>query len=276
MTATIHHVISPDGTTIGYRKMGSGPGLIIGHGAGRISQNYSKLAQALADTFSVYIPDRRGRGLSGPEGDNYSIEQAVADLSAVINATGAQYIFGHSTGGLITLETMLSNPVKKIVVYEPPVSVDHSFPLQWLPVFERLIKQGRMKKAMAISLKGLRAHEGVAKMPLWAIQMLIHLISFAERKKEKGTRMLDLLPTLIADVKMVARLDSTFERYKQINMPVFLQAGSQSPDYFHKAIETLQTILPISTIKIFEGFDHYSPEEKVQEIAESIKQFIEL
>jgi hypothetical protein len=30
-----------------------------------------KLGVALSNAFTVYIPDRRGRGLSGPFGDNY-------------------------------------------------------------------------------------------------------------------------------------------------------------------------------------------------------------
>ncbi|MCW3085807.1 MAG: alpha/beta hydrolase [Bacteroidetes bacterium] len=58
-------VISKDGTVIGCRQFGSGPGLIICHGGGRISQNYEKLATALSGNFTVYIPDRRGRGLAG-------------------------------------------------------------------------------------------------------------------------------------------------------------------------------------------------------------------
>lgn len=38
MMFTTHTVISEDGTVIGFRQTGSGPGLIICHGAGRISQ----------------------------------------------------------------------------------------------------------------------------------------------------------------------------------------------------------------------------------------------
>lgn len=61
-------VTSKDGTTIGYRQMGSGPGIILLHGGGKSSQNLTQLGTALSDQFTVYIPDRRGRGLSGPFG----------------------------------------------------------------------------------------------------------------------------------------------------------------------------------------------------------------
>ena len=98
-----------------------------------------------------------------------TMKKATEDLRAVIQATSAGFIFGHSVGGLIALETMLVYPVEKLVVYEPPVSVNGSFPLDWLPEFEAAIAEGKRKKAMALSLKGLNAMEGMGKMPLGMI-----------------------------------------------------------------------------------------------------------
>jgi len=68
--------VTSDGTTIGYRQIGSGPGLILLHGGMQASQHYMRLATALSDAFTVYVPDRRGRGLSGPYGDQYAIAHA--------------------------------------------------------------------------------------------------------------------------------------------------------------------------------------------------------
>jgi pimeloyl-ACP methyl ester carboxylesterase len=273
MTFTTHTTTSKDGTTIGYRQIGSGQGLIICHGGGRISQNYEKLAVALADTFTIYIPDRRGRGLSGPEGKTYDIQKAIEDLEAVMEATSADFIFGHSAGALIGLETMLTNPVKKLAVYEPPISVNHSFPLNWLTDFESALQSDKRKKAVAISLKGLNVLEGIGKMPLWAIHLLVNIISLLDKKKQKGTRMLDLIPTLTADVKMAKGLDSRADRYQNIGIEVSLMAGSKSPEYFHFGLQTLAKNIKRSEIKIFTNFDHYSPEEKVTEIADHLKYF---
>lgn len=244
MPFTTHQLFSADGTTIGYRETGSGPGLIICHGGGRISQNYAKLALALSHAFTVYIPDRRGRGLSGAEGEGYGLQKASEDLAAIIHATRAAFVFGHSAGGLIALETMLTHPVQKLAVYEPPVSVNGSFPLAWLADFERALQKGKRRKAMAISLKGLNVMEGMDRMPLWMLRMLISALSVAEGKKEKGTRMLDLLPTLIADVRMAKEADSTSAKYSRIAIPVALLAGSKSPVYFHRGIQALAETLP--------------------------------
>jgi pimeloyl-ACP methyl ester carboxylesterase len=267
------HCLSADGTRIGYRQIGNGKGLILFHGGGRISQNYRQLALALADQYTVYTPDRRGRGLSGPPGSSYDIIKATEDLHAVIHATAADFIFGHSAGGLITLETMRSHPVEKIAVYEPAVSIHHSIPWDWVENFENALQHQQIKKAMAISLKGLKVMDGIDKMPLWCLQLLITFISILEKKKEKGTRMLDLLPTLTADMKMAVQLDSTVEHYKTLAMPVFLMAGTTSPPYFHQGLEALKQVLPLSKLQLFEGLNHYSPEEKTQEIAAALNGF---
>jgi pimeloyl-ACP methyl ester carboxylesterase len=50
-----------DGTAIGYREYGSGPGLILVHGGMKAAQHFGKLAGALGNDFRVYAPDRRGR-----------------------------------------------------------------------------------------------------------------------------------------------------------------------------------------------------------------------
>ena len=57
-------VRSRDGTTIGYRRLGMGPGLILLHGSMSSGGHHVELARLLADTFTVFVPDRRGRGLS--------------------------------------------------------------------------------------------------------------------------------------------------------------------------------------------------------------------
>lgn len=77
-------VTSKDGTKIGYRQMGSGPGIILLHGGVNASQHLMKLGTLLSDEFTVYIPDRRGRGMSGPVGENYSIEKEDEDIKSKI------------------------------------------------------------------------------------------------------------------------------------------------------------------------------------------------
>src|SRR6476659_9017866 len=82
-------VISRDGTTIGFRRVGRGPGLVLLHGSMSSGAHHTEMARMLADTFTIHVPDRRGRGLSGPYRSGDEFEQELDDVAALLRATGA-------------------------------------------------------------------------------------------------------------------------------------------------------------------------------------------
>src|SRR5262245_12634225 len=147
-TYTKDSVTSKDGTTIGYRQMGHGPGLMLLHGGMKSSQDFMKLGGALSDTFTVYLPDRRGRGLSGPYGDHFSVMREVEDMLAITSKTGASNIFALSSGALVALKTALTTPtILKVALYEPPLSINGSAPTSWVVRYDREIAQGKLAAA---------------------------------------------------------------------------------------------------------------------------------
>ncbi|WP_371327798.1 alpha/beta fold hydrolase [Modestobacter sp. DSM 44400] len=79
------------------------------------------LAALLADAFTVYEYDRRGRGASGNTARR-APERQVEDLAAVIAATGGTpYVYGHPSGAVIALEAAAAGvPTRALVAYEPP------------------------------------------------------------------------------------------------------------------------------------------------------------
>ena len=79
---SIGAVVAPDGTTIGYRVVGSGPSVVLLHGAGQSSGSFSKPARKLSGEFTVYVPDRRGRGMSGPYREDHGLSVEIDDLRA--------------------------------------------------------------------------------------------------------------------------------------------------------------------------------------------------
>src|SRR5262245_41369367 len=87
-------VTSKDGTTIGYRQLGQGPGLVVVHGSMSTGYNHIQLAGLLADAFTVYLPDRRGFGLSKPYSQEYSIQDDIDDVDVLLTKTGAHNVFG--------------------------------------------------------------------------------------------------------------------------------------------------------------------------------------
>src|SRR5882672_10438126 len=93
-------VVSKDGTHIGYRQLGRGPSIILVHGSMMASQNFMKLGAALSSDFTVFVPDRRGRGSSGTFGDDYGIQKECEDIAALIETTDAHSVFGLSSGAI--------------------------------------------------------------------------------------------------------------------------------------------------------------------------------
>lgn len=276
MEFTTHTVFSKDGTKIGYRQVGQGPALVVCHGGGRISQNYEQLAIGLSDKFTVIIPDRRGRGLSGPEGSDYGIEKAKEDLKAILEMTKADFVFGHSAGGLIALETARNYPFLKVAVYEAAVSVNNSIPVDWFPAFEQAIEQKKMKRAIAILIRGLKLAEGLSNMPLPMVLTFVNVLSVFASGKNKEEGMVALVPTIVADMKMSMALENQPERYENLQMPVLLMWGEKSAGFFLEGLKGIQAVLPESGLETFAGLDHSSPEEKPEDLIRSLKQFFTL
>ena len=112
-------VISEDGTTIAYDVAGAGPGIVVVPGALRCGHHYRGLAGRLADSFTVYAVDRRGRPGSGPQRSDHGIQAECEDLFAVLEQTGARLVFGHSSGAIVALQTALRHaPIVRLAVLD--------------------------------------------------------------------------------------------------------------------------------------------------------------
>lgn len=270
--ATINQVISADGTIIGYRQVGRGPGMVIMHGGMRASQHYLRLAEALANTFTVYIPDRRGRGVSGPPGEEYSIQKELEDAEALLQKTGARMLFGHSAGGYFALEIALKLPIKKLALYEPAVSINGPLPLEWLPAFEQALNQEDSAKAAAIFFKGLRLHWS-SKLPIWVLTAFSRLMM----RTDDGREMAKLLPTGVWEVKEFQRLERSgqiYQRYQKIPADTLLLGGSRSPDYLRKVLPVLSKEIAHARMIEMPGLDHNAPDQNAPEaVAAELREF---
>lgn len=275
---TTDTVTSRDGTIIGYRQLGSGPGLILLHGSMQAAQNFMSLGASLADTFTVYIPDRRGRGLSGAPGDAYGIAKECEDVDALLNKTGARYVFGLSSGGLIALQAALTLPaIHKVAVYEPALSVNHSVPRDWIPQYEREIAEGQIAAALITVVTGLDIDPAFSTLPR---ERLIPVIEeeFQRTRTAKGPHdvaMEHLIPTQILDIHLVSEMESTLESFKEMHAHVLLMEGGKSPAFLGHALNALNAVLPHVERVGFPDLDHLGPSEGAPEcVANELKHFL--
>src|SRR5919112_4247143 len=173
MPLTTATTTSADGTRIAYEVRGTGPALVLVDGAMcQRSMGPSRgLAEQLADRFTVYAYDRRGRGESGPGASPYAIEREVEDLLAVLAAAGpTAHVFGSSSGATLALESARAGaPIDRLAVYESPFIVDdtHAANDPRLPEAVReLVAEGRPGAAVRTFLRTVGAPAPGTRRPL--------------------------------------------------------------------------------------------------------------
>lgn len=276
---TTGSVTSHDGTTIGYRQVGQGPGVVALHGGMQAAQNLMKLAEALSDAFTVYLPDRRGRGLSGPPGDHYSLKAECEDIDALLGATGAHNTFGLSSGALVALQAALVLPaIHAVALYEPPLSIDHSTPLAWVERFDAEIAEGDLASAMVTAMLGTGSSPpflGVAPNAL-LVRLMRHMIDGEVGHLKNGDVPLKaLIPTMHCDAQLVVEAEGTLENFKAVRAEVLLIGGSQSAAYLKKALDALNTTLPSARRVELTGVGHLAPDNSgtPERVAQELRRF---
>lgn len=258
---TTGSVTSKDGTTIGYHQLGHGPGVVLLHGSASSAHNHMQLAEALADVFTLYVPDRRGRGLSGPYSEDYSIQQDVEDMEALLTKTGAHNVFGVSTGGIISLQAALTlSAIHKAAIYEPPLFInDSTTPAAVLTRFDQEMAQGKVAAALFTAMKGAQMGPPIFNlMPRWLAEPLTKMAMAQDDKNVKGgyVSMRALAPTLHYDMQLIVAMSGLLESFKAMPAEVLLLGGSKSPAYLKVALNALEKILPHAKRVEFPGLDH--------------------
>ncbi len=251
-------VISSDGTLISYFKTGNGPGIILVPGVLSVAENYSQLAICLSERFTVYSLQRRGRGKSGPQGNEYSVLKECEDLDSLQRLTGATYLFGHSYGGFIALEAAKKNKAfAKIAVYEPGISVDGSINMSWIPEYEKQLVAGQNMASLAIfSVKA--GPENAQKTPLWLMKWILPLFIRGPQRAQ----MFALLPANLREHQQIELRDNTFPAYHEITAEILLMSGGKSNlKWVNQAIRVLKEVLPLSLSKGFPTLNHFGPDQ---------------
>jgi pimeloyl-ACP methyl ester carboxylesterase len=266
-TTTRREIVkSQDGTMIAYETIGSGDGMLVLGGSWRGARDYLAFARALAPAFTLHVIDRRGRGQSGPQGPDYSIERELEDLFTVQAQTGATIVFGHSYGGLVALEAARrSAAFSAIVAYEPGVSIAGSIPSGWTPRYRALLAVGDRRGAYATMVREAGgAPRALERMPLWCVKLILRL----GIKEHQWRQMEPLLETSLAEHQQVASLDvGTVDRYQTITARVVLLGGRKSRARFTTTpFNNLMATIPRCTTELIAGLDHVAPDEKAPDL----------
>lgn len=269
-------VPSADGTPIRYRRLGVGPGLILISGGYLAAQHYMRLASALSDAFTVYVPDRRGRGVSGPPGDRYGMNRECEDVAALLTVSGAQFLFGHSSGGLIALQAGRTFPqVRKLAVFEPPLSEHGSISSAWIGEFDRQVARGKPAAALAAFLEADHLVSAWWPRPLLVGMLGLYLRWEKRRVEPPDASIESLIPLQRLDGLLVAEMDSTRQYMAGMTAEVLLLGGEKSPRFLREVLDALHGTLPRSRRTELPRMDHGGPSSDGQpeRVAEALRIF---
>ena len=259
-----HAVHSRDGTRIGYSRIGDGPGLVLLHGALQTSRSFSRLAAALCDSFTVYVPDRRGRGLSGPSGDSYNMQAEVDDLAALLDATGAHDVFGLSSGALISLQTALDLPaIHKLAIYEPPLEiVGKPSPLAWMPAYESALADGNLAAAMVAIVEGVGDPSSLPNLPRFVfVPMIAAALWTQSMLGDRRYSLKRLIPTMQFDIALVREMAGRIESFRALETRTLLMAGTRSAPFLLAAVDALEDVLPNCQRVDLAGLGHVAADD---------------
>lgn len=246
----MQHIISKDGTKIAYEKLGNGPAVILISAAAADHTDSMKLAEQLAQHFTVFNYDRRGRGESTDTAP-YAVEREIEDIEALIQEAGDHaYLFGSSSGAVLALEAanILKNKVAKLFLYEPPFIINEDrapVPTNYVQHLNQLIASNQRNEAVEYFMTqaiGVPSEylEYMKADPSWqAMEGIAHTLAY-DGMIMGNTQSGQSLP---------------INRWN-IQNPTLVITGENSETFFHDAAKALVVQLPQGKHITLSGQDH--------------------
>jgi pimeloyl-ACP methyl ester carboxylesterase len=246
----VRTVLSKDGTAIAFDRIGNGPPVILVDGAlcYRGMGQSGQLAELLAQHFTVFTYDRRGRGGSGDTAP-YAVEREVEDIAALLReAGGATFVWGMSSGAVLALEAAnrLSG-IKKLALYEAPLIVDDCRSMtedDWVRI-GAAVAADRRSDAVKLFLKSV----GV---PGFFIALMRLLPMWSKLKAVAHTLPYD--GAIVKDNQRGKPLPAS--QWASVTVPALVMDGGKSPVWMRNANRSLASVLPNAQYRTLEGQTH--------------------
>ncbi|WP_433284426.1 alpha/beta fold hydrolase [Pseudonocardia sp. CA-142604] len=260
--AVLKRTTSADGTPIGWRQLGTGPAIVIAHGAMSTGEQWLPVAEILAEHNTVMIVDRRGRGLSGDAPD-YDLSTELADLDAVLAVAGpGATVIGHSYGAIIAAATAAAGAdISALVLYEPPLPVVDLIAENACTSCTAAVKAGEHERALSIMLSDI-VHMDEADLadlrgtPMWA-------------------KMVDLIPTLPRELSVINGLAGDLDRFTTIQQRTLLLLGEVTAQYQVDATRFLVERLPAATRVEIPEQAHFAHVAVPGTVADAVRSFLD-
>lgn len=236
-----HGVVdSADGTPIAWSRTGSGPHLVMVHcvGVSRATTPQPTLADALAEHFTVWTYDRRGKGESG-NAAGYDVQREVEDLAAVIDlATGPVTVYGFSSGATLALIAAEAGaPIQRLTLLEPPLFTDPDPDHEFRAEGERRLAVGpqELHRWFQTEVVGV-PEEVLAELP------------------PPSEETLRDAPSLLHELTFLPATPP--QRFTSVSQPTLLMASDSTAPEIHTWAQELEAAIPNARLVVLPGEWH--------------------
>jgi len=239
---TIRTTTAADGTRLGFHVTGTGPAVVLVHGASSDARQWSALVPLLSPNWTVVAIDRRGRGASGPLRPGHSLETEYDDVAAVARAVGPPVtVVGHSSGARFALHAALRIPdLAGLVLYEPPAP--------------ETLGPGVLESLAALEAAGDR--EGILHTFLVDVAGNDASAEAFLRTRPIWPLMLDNALTLPAELRAASRYRFDPSAFGELRVPTACLVGGHSGPELHVAASRIADALPDAQVRVLPGQGH--------------------
>lgn len=238
-----------------YEVHGSGEPLVLVHGSWGDAGNWRFVVPGLAESFRVLVYDRRGHSRSERPETPGSVVEDGDDLAALLRALdlAPAHVVTNSYGGDIALRLAARHPevFRSLSCHEPPL---FSL-LEDDPASQFILGQG----AASLESVGRRIAEGDA---VGAAQQFVDEVAFGpgawdnQFTPELRAIFVQNAPTFLDELQDPHALSIDPDLLAQLELPVRLTQGSESPPVFPAVIDRLMGLIPHATREQIPGAAH--------------------
>ena len=282
---TVHEgSIDSQGTEIHYLDWGSSKGggrpLVLIHATGFLAALWRPIAEQLSNSFRVIAMDQRGHGDSDKPAGGYTFEALADDTQRLIEelTLDSPVAVGHSSGGTTIVEHVAKYPgvIQRGVLIEPILPKPDWYSVEVPNRNPHSLAEGaRKRRAVWPSRQEmLEAYQTRAMFERWQDDILRTYIDEGTADREDGQVELKCPPDVEAQFFEAVTSVDPWPNLGEFTMPTLALWGADSHIIARGIADDLDEALPNGKTVLVDNTTHFLPQERPDEVARLIEQFI--
>jgi magnesium chelatase accessory protein len=250
---------------------GTGPDVLLLHGAGASAHTWHRLLPHLDDHFRLIMPDLPGHGFTQSPRGRSGLPQVARDIAALMDKLEAtpRIVIGHSAGGAVALEIARQGllDLDRIVVINGALEDFRGPAGVVFPIMARMMAMNPLTGlflSRGSSASQVRGIIGATGSNLDADGLALYARLIARRSHVDGT------------LAMMAQwsLKELGAALHDIHVPTLFLHGANDQAVALSVAERAAALMPDARLRAFENVGHLAQEEAPDRVAAAVTHFL--